>query len=168
MAIKRNIPRRWVVSDEQIVEICKQQPQKIEDLFSMRGAKSSLSTGDARAMVDAVKRGNKYSEDELPSFKDKHKYSYKNEEFKNDEIAAESDLMSALVRHRAKEINIAAQTLAPTSDLNKIAYGAKSGIPTLSGWRKKVIGNELLDLVSGKLTLSLNKGKLIIERNKNV
>lgn len=121
MAVKRNIPRRWVVSDEQIVEICKQQPEKLDDLFAMRGAKSSLSTGDARAMLNCVKKGNEYKQDELPSFKDKHKYSLKNEENKKDEIAAESDLMSALVRHRAKENNIAPQTLAPTQDLNKIA-----------------------------------------------
>ena len=163
-AIRRNIPRRWVISDEQIVQICKQQPQKIDDLFSMRGAKGSLHTQDAREIIAAVNRGNAYKEDDLPSLRDKHKYSYKNEQFDKQEIEAEVDLMCALVRHRAKENNIAPQTLTTNADLAKIAYGVKSGIPTLSGWRKKIIGDELIDLVSGKISLHLDNGNIILER----
>lgn len=134
----------------------------------MRGAKSSLSTADARAMLNCVKKGNEYKQDELPSLREKHKLSLKCEESKKDEIAAESDLMSALVRHRAKENNIAPQTLAPMQDLNKIAYGVKSGIPTLSGWRKKIVGDELLDLIDGKVSLKLKDGKLVVKGNENV
>lgn len=99
----------------------------------MRGAKGSLHTQDAREIIAAVNRGNAYKDEDLPSLRDKHKYSYKNENLDKDEIEAEVDLMCALVRHRAKENNIAPQTLTSNSDLAKIAYGVKSGIPTLSG-----------------------------------
>lgn len=99
----------------------------------MRGAKGSLHTQDARDIIAAVKRGNAYKAEELPSLRDKHKYSYKNEQFDKQEIEAEVDLMCALVRHRAKENNISPQTLTSNTDLAKIAYGVKSGIPTLSG-----------------------------------
>ena len=134
----------------------------------MRGAKGSLNTEDARGIIDAVKKGNSYKPDELPSFKEKHKYSYKNEYLDKNEIEAEIDLMCALVRHRAKENNIAPQTLTSNSDLAKIAYGVKSDIPTLSGWRKDFIGNELLDLVSGKISLRLDKGNIVLDRKLDV
>lgn len=153
-----------MISDEQIIQICKQQPKKVDDLFAMRGAKGSLNIESARGIIEAVKRGNAYSEDELPSLRDKHKYSYKSDEFDKNEIEAEIDLMSALVRHRAKEKNIAPQTLTSNSDLTKIAYGVKSGIPTLSGWRKKFIGDELIDLVSGKISLRLDNGNIVLEK----
>lgn len=131
----------------------------------MRGAKGSLNTEDARGIIDAVKRGNAYKPDELPSFKEKHKYSFKNEDMDKNEVEAEIDLMCALVRHRAKENNIAPQTLTSNSDLAKIAYGVKSGIPTLSGWRKDFIGNELIDLVNGKISLRLDNGNIVLERH---
>lgn len=99
----------------------------------MRGAKGSLSMDDARSILDAVKRGNKYKDKDLPNLKDKHKYTYKNDNCNVEEIDAEIDLMCAIVRHRAKENNISPQTLSSNTDLAKIAYGIKSGIPTLSG-----------------------------------
>lgn len=165
IAIKKNIPRRWVISDEQIIEICKQQPKNIDALYTMRGAKSSLDIKDARGILDSVKRGLAYKDKDLPDIKDNKKFSIKAERCIDSEIDAEADLMCAIVRHRAKENNIAPQALSSNSDIAKIAYGATSGIPTLSGWRKRIVGNELLELMNGKLSLKLNNGKIVIQKD---
>ena len=36
-ASKRNIPRKWVMTDEQIVEACRREARSIDDLFLIRG-----------------------------------------------------------------------------------------------------------------------------------
>lgn len=165
IAIKRDKPRRWIISDEQIIEICKQQPKKIEDLFIMRGAKASLAIQDARSILDCLKKGNSYKEKDLPTLKDKNKYcSNNNMCCCNYDIEADADLMCAIVRKKAHEYNMAPQTLTSNADLAKIANGVRSGISTLSGWRKKIVGNDLLDLMDGKITLKINDGVVEVER----
>lgn len=162
-SIKKNIPRKWVISDEQIILICRKQPKNIDELFSMRGIKSSINIQEAREIIGAIKKGCAYKESDLPNIKECQKNSYKNDKCVCEEIEAEIDLMCAIIRHRAKEYNISPHTLSSNSDLSKIARGIKSGIPTLSGWRKKIVGNELLSLMDGKIELSISDGSLNIK-----
>ena len=134
----------------------------------MRGAKPKLNTNDARDILKAVERASKLKDEDLLKLKTGNKINVKTDKFTDDEIEAETELMCAVVRHRAKENNISPQTLSSNSDINKIAFGVNSGIPSLSGWRKKIVGDELLDLRDGKISLRIDKGKLVIERKKNV
>ena len=53
-ARKRNVPRKWVLTDEQIVEACKREPRKIDDLFMVRGIRERLTTHDARNVIALV------------------------------------------------------------------------------------------------------------------
>ena len=48
-AQRRDVPRKWVITDEQVVEACKREPRSIDDLFMVRGLSDRLSTRDARA-----------------------------------------------------------------------------------------------------------------------
>lgn len=165
-AKKRNTPRRWVLSDEFLIEICKLEPKKIDEIFKIRGAKHSIGVSDARKIIECVNRAKKYSEDDLLKLKDKHKHV--RSEISTNDIDCQMDLMSAIVRLRAKENNIASQTLSSNNDLNKIAHGAKSGIPTLSGWRKKIVGNELLDLIDGKISLFIDGGTVKVKNSDDL
>lgn len=100
----------------------------------MRGAKASLAIQDARSILECLKKGNAYKEKDIPNIKDKNKYCNSNSlcccTF---DIEADADLMCAIVRKKALEYNMAPQTLTSNADLAKIANGARSGIPTLSG-----------------------------------
>ncbi|MFR5000083.1 MAG: ribonuclease D [Slackia sp.] len=55
-AMKRNIPRKWVVTDEQIVEICKREPRTLDELFMVRGVSNTLKTDDARRCLPHASR----------------------------------------------------------------------------------------------------------------
>lgn len=161
-AMRRNIPRRWVLSDEFIVELSRMQPKKIDDIFRMRGAKGSIAVSDARKIIECINKAKKYSADDLENLKWNNAKAHS--DVKNEGADLETDLMSAIVKLRAKENNIAPQTLSSNSDLNKIARGTRSGIATLSGWRKKIVGDELLDLIDGKLSLSIDNDKLKVSK----
>ncbi len=47
----RNLPRKWVATDEQIVEACKREARTIDDLFMVRGLSGKLSTAEARTVA---------------------------------------------------------------------------------------------------------------------
>lgn len=154
-AMKLNIPRKWIMSDEQIVEACRREAQTIDDLFMVRGISDKVSTRVAREMVEALRSGLRKPSTEWPIMD----YPGKNEA--NVDVAV--DMMSALVRQRARENNIAPHTLASNSDLAEVARGHKD-VDVLKGWRREIVGNDLLSLLDGKIKLGLNKGRLLIIR----
>lgn len=157
-AMKINTPRKWVLKDDEIIEICKKPADTINKLFSLRGLKQKLSMDQAREITEAVKKG--LAKKEYPQINDTQECPYKVRDLTNSKIDSEVDLMCALIRLRAKQYKIAPQILSTNSDLNKIAHGCREGIDTLSGWRKNIVGNELIDLMEGKKALAIKDGKV--------
>ena len=156
-AQRRDVPRKWVVTDEQIVEACKREARTIDELFMVRGLSDRLSTKDARAGVSLISSALSAPPDTWPEL-DRCGKSEPN-------VDAELDLMSALVRLRAKENGIAFPTLASHDDLARVARGYREGVDLLRGWRRAIVGEELLELLDGRLTLSLDGG-LKVERRE--
>ena len=72
--------------------------------------------------------------------------------------------MMALVRLRSKESGIAMPTLASHDDLVRVARGYRDDVELLRGWRRAIVGEELLDLLDGRIKLSLDGGSLVVER----
>ncbi len=152
----RDLPRKWVLTDEQVVESCRREARTIDELFMVRGMREKLCTRDARAVVAALVRGLDAPPEQWPEL-DK---SLKNEP----NVDAELDLMEALVRLRARENDIAMQTLASHGELARVARGYRTDVDVLKGWRRAIIGEELLDLLAGKLALSLGPDGLVVTR----
>lgn len=155
-AQKINVPRKWIVSDEQIVEACRREARTIDELFMVRGMRESLRAEDARQAVACIKKGLSCPKDQLPQVHEKPKNEH------NVDIVV--DLMNAVVHLRARENHIAPQTLAPQAELMKLARGHDDECELLKGWRYKVIGKELKELLKGKFSLRIADGNLEIIR----
>lgn len=155
-AQRRDMPRKWVITDEQIVEACKREARTIDELFMVRGMSEKLSTRDARAIVTLMNAALNASPDTWPE-PDK---CGKNEP----NVDAQLDLMCALVRLRAKESGVAFPTLASHDDLARLARGYRDNVDLLRGWRRQLVGEELLDLLDGKISLSLDGTQLRVKR----
>ena len=152
----RNIPRKWVLTDEQIVEACKREPRSIDDLYMVRGMREKLPVPDARTLVKLVASALDSPPDVWPE-PDRPGKSERNVDF-------QIDLMTALVRLRAKENGIAVPTLASHDDLAKVARGYRDDVELLRGWRRTIVGEELLDLLEGRISLSLDGSRLKVTR----
>lgn len=155
-AQKINVPRKWIVSDEQIVEACRREARTIDELFMVRGMRESLRAEDARQAVACIKKGLSCPKEQLPQVHEKPKNEH------NVDIVV--DLMNAVVHLRARENHIAPQTLAPQAELIKLARGHDDECELLKGWRYKVIGKELKELLKGKFSLRIADGNLEIIR----
>ncbi len=151
-----DIPRKWVLSDEQIVEACKRNARTVDDLFMVRGLRDRLGTRNARKLTSLMAESYDLPEEEWPEIEQ----SGRNESNVDDKI----DLMNALVRLRAKESDIAVQTLASHADLVAVARGHAEDTSVLTGWRREIVGAELLDLLAGRIALSIEDGSLKVTR----
>lgn len=151
-AMKRNIPRKWVVTDEQIVEICKREPRTLDELFMVRGVSNTLKTDDARRVLAACKQGLDTPEDAWPELNK----SYKSEP----NVDPQVDLLYSLVKVRAKEAGVAFGVLASHADLAKLVRGHYEEVDILKGWRRHLVGEELLALMRGEILLGIEDGVL--------
>ena len=155
-ARKRNVPRKWVITDEQIVEACKREPRTIDELFMVRGMRERLTTRDARDIIELAVAALDSAPDTWPEVPNSSK--------SEPNVDAQVDLLMSIVRIRARECGVAVPTLASHSDLVEVARGHRKGIDLLKGWRRELVGAELVDFMEGRLTLSIKNGKVLISK----
>ena len=70
-------------------------------------------------------------------------------------------LGEALLRSRAREAGLAYELLASRADLQAIVAASReetseADVRTLRGWRRELAGAELLELLEGRIGLSVN------------
>lgn len=153
-ARKRNIPRRWVLTDEQIVESCRREPKKIDDLFMVRGIRERLTTRDARELISLVRAALDSAPDTWPEVQNNNR--------SEQNVDIQVEMLMSIVRMRAKENDIAIPTLASTADVTAIARGHRKNIDLLKGWRREIVGNDLVDFMEERTILCIQDGKPVI------
>jgi len=156
-AQRRNLPKRWVLSDESVVEIARRMPSTTAALEAIRGVSEKLPRGAYGAVVKAVERGREVPDDELPILERRRRRPAA-------DIDGAIDLMVALVRLRAREHGVAMPILASRDDLERLASGDREAHALLEGWRREIVGDELLALLEGRIALTLKNGLLEIEK----
>jgi ribonuclease D len=153
-AQERDIPRRWLVSDESLIEIARRAPGDRTALLAVRGLNEQVVRRSGEDILEAVKRGRSLPEDDLPKIEKRKRL--------HGEVEELADLMSALVRLRAKEHDVAPTLLATRDDLERFAGGERDGSPLASGWRHTLVGSELEALLNGEIALSVGKGRVTV------
>ena len=140
-----------VLSDAALIEVAKRRPSQLAQLEQIRGINEPTLRRRGRAILDAVERGRARPpipvEGERPSQPDALD-------------APVIALAEALVRTRAFEEELAYELIAARADLQKIVLAMRDGLPppdvrTLQGWRREVVGDELLALLDGRRALTV-------------
>ena len=150
-------PVSSVLADASLVEIAKRRPQSMERLTQIRGVHEGTLRRRGRQIIDVVREGRERDgipvDGQRPLQPD----------------AADAPLIAlgeALVRTRASEEELAYELLAARADLQRIVTALREGLPepdvrTLQGWRREVVGAELLELLSGRRALRVGPARTI-------
>lgn len=153
-AQKRDIPRRRMLADEQLLEISRRDKLNLESMGAIRGINTGFVRRHGDNILQVWHRGISSPESEWP------KQAERRHNSKGTDLRLE--MLDTLVRLKAEEGEIAAAILASKSDLSELAswgYRCKGEPPEvacLHGWRFELVGNELLRLLRGKICLHLN------------
>jgi len=151
----RDIPRRWVIGDESLVEIARRKPTNRDELAGIRGVSDKLRKSSYGGVLEAVEVGRRVSDSDLPRVEKRKR--------RPSEVDGLVDLMAAVVKIRAHESKVAVPLLASRKDLEALAGGEREDSPLLQGWRRSIVGEELLDVVSGRVSIRVADGRLLIE-----
>ncbi|MET0922284.1 MAG: ribonuclease D [Xanthobacteraceae bacterium] len=153
----RDVPRSRVIKDDVIGDIALQAPTTIERLGGLR----SLPRGFERskwgeAIVEAVQRGLARDPKTLPRL-DRPRGAVNGQ--------ATVELLKVLLRMTAERHGVAAKVIATVDDLDRIAADDDADVPALHGWRRDLFGEKALALKHGRLSLAIEKGRVVaVER----
>jgi ribonuclease D len=154
LAERGNRPVSSVLQDATLVEVAKRRPQTAERLSQIRGLHESTLRRRGDEILAAVARGRE--RDGIPVEGDRPTAP-------DPADAPLIALAEALVRARANEAGLAYELLAARADLQRIVTAVRvhdgdAQVRTLQGWRREVVGSELLDLLAGQRSLRVGPG----------
>ncbi len=149
----RDLPRGRVLRDDVLGDIAIQAPTSLERLSHVR----SLPKGFERSrwgqdVVDTVQRGLARDPKTLPPL-DRPKTANAN--------GATVELLKVLLRMTSEEFGVAAKIIATVDDLEQIAGDDAADVPGMRGWRRELFGEKALALKHGRLTLSIERGRVV-------
>lgn len=149
----RDIPRKWVMSDEVLLALCKRAPQTVEDFRAVRGTEQ-LGERDVEVALDAIARGRRCPQENLPSVGRAHRAPAP-------ELESVIDLMYALIRLVSERSGVATSLIVSRDGLlDYIEHPERS--PLREGWRFELVGTLMDDLLQGNIGLTVKDGALEI------
>lgn len=157
MAQKRNLPRKWVLSDEMVIEISRRAPKTRQSLLEVRGIGEHLSERSIKELLADIDAALSRDPETWP--KVSHRAHAQRE------ATGVVDLMLALLHLRSQENGVACQIIATKEDLVRLSKGEGDGLPIMTGWRRKLVGNEMLSLLEGELDMRIVEGQLKVTKS---
>lgn len=154
-AIARNRPRRRILPDDALIDLAIQKPTDPDKIRALRSlSKCRINDDDLRQLAGCISRGLAMDKQDWPQLPKQFKL--------RPEQDALVDTLQALLKLNALQNDINPSSLANRKQLEALVSGERK-LELLKGWRKLHGGQQLLDFIDGKLSLSSQQGKLVVQ-----
>jgi ribonuclease D len=159
-AERENRPVGSVLRDPTVIELAKRTPAGRKELAQIRGVNPDVVRRRGDDIIAAIQRGR---DAEPIRLDDAERVST---DAVDGPVVA---LAESLVRGRAQEAGLAYELIAARADLVPIVVAVRRGLDepdvrTLRGWRRELVGAELIELLSGRRRLSVGpSGRISVE-----
>ena len=134
-AIRRNRPRQWIIRDSVLLDIAYKLPSTENQLAAIAGMSPKLVGRAGKhliATVDASMRDENGYQPPTPPDEAQKKLLKE---------------MQALVAECAKDLNLAAETVASKRELSAVISSGSRETRVFTGWRRDLIGEQILQLL---------------------
>jgi ribonuclease D len=138
LARQRDLPRAWIITDAAIFAVAHANPTSRAALGALDALPQSFNENFAAALLNAL-------QDESTSALDDPNPGQDARPTPEQKVVIER--LARLVDARAAELQVSAELLAPRGELKALAMGKRDS-HALSGWRRREIGERLLEAVA--------------------
>lgn len=143
-------PPGFVVPDQALVEAARRMPEDVRRLEEIRGLPPQTLHRRGKELIEAVARGRRREPPPAPPDAPRR-------DSRDAPLAA---LAQALVRHRSQETGVAVELIATQAEIAALVDarrrgGAADRLRVTSGWRARLVGDELEQLLAGRLSLAV-------------
>lgn len=160
-ARRHDRPRRGVLKDETLIEFSRRAPTTAAEVTTLRGLPTHIGERRAEEIAARVRAALQVPPSDRPTLDDAAPSL-------DDQGAALYELLSAVVRIRATEGDIAPALLAPADPMRRLAASRRvEDVPRyFPGWRGELLGDDLRLALSGRLSVAWDAraGRLIARR----
>ena len=149
----KDVPRGRIVKDETLADLAASPPHSQGELAKVRGLSSSWAQNNIGArLIAAIESAKALPAAEMPQKESRPGLST--------DASLVADLLKLLLKVRCKEAGVAPRLVARSEELEALAGGQRAGLPVLSGWRRRLFGEDALALVEGRLSFCVVSGKM--------
>jgi ribonuclease D len=149
-AMRRDLPRGWVLKDPTLIEIARRAPRDLAGLKAIRGMPAAEATRSGPQLLAAVAAGMRAGPVEAPEALPR---------WAQVRARMVSGLADALVRARSERAEVAAELVATRGELESLIADVVTGSldgdggphRLLRGWRRDLAGAAVLDLARGRI-----------------
>ncbi len=147
-AQQKNLPKRWIIKDEDIIDLARLKPTEPAHFKAIRTLGERFIKQHGNTLIKLLKNADNIDE----ALKPKH------EKFKSlsDNQQIKADCLMAICRRCAAKNDIAMASLTSKKDIDKMILGKETKL--LSGWRFEMAGETCQQFLNGTLSLSVDKG----------
>jgi ribonuclease D len=146
-------PPGYVLPDHALIEVARRAPADRAGLEQIRGLPAQTLHRRGAELLAAIERGRSRPAPPAPPEPGSRE-------------PADAPLVSlaqALVRHRSMEEGVAVELIATQAELTALVSALRrgedaDGVRAARGWRSELVGDELRELVAGRLALSAGEG----------
>ncbi|MEX6722911.1 ribonuclease D [Parapedomonas caeni] len=155
-AQNKDLPRSRLIKDETLTDLAQNPPRDQAQLARVRGMPSSWGNNDIGArLMGVLATAEPLPHDEIPA-RDRGNAMSKR-------AALIADLLKLLLKIRCDESDVAPKLVCRMDELELLAAGKRDGLSVLTDWRFDLFGRDALDLVEGRMAVSIRNGRLHLE-----
>jgi ribonuclease D len=149
-----NKPRKWIMSDDVLINLSQRLPDSQKKLTSIRGLPESLIREHADELIQFIEQARTLPDDQLPATRDRFIPT------REQEILLDTLLL--YLKYLAFQNQISPATLANRKEVERLLRGDRD-LAVLKGWRRHIAGQALLDMLEGHIVIQIRDGKLHIQ-----
>jgi ribonuclease D len=151
LAMAKDRPRRYILSDDQLLDLVKSKPRNKNDLQRRRGFNDDVISRHGDQLLAAVQAGVDMPKEQWP------------ETGKGKPLTANQDVLAdilmGLLKYQAKKNEVSVTSMASRKDVEQLVRG-KRDMPLMSGWRYELGGRMLSEFLQGKVSASVQDQQL--------
>ena len=163
-ARRRNVPRGRVIRDEVLLQLARHPPATVEDLRGLRGLHGSEIDRNGEQLISTITSSLALQPSDWPHVPKDRK--------PEPESIGLVELLQAVLKARAAEAEIAPTLLATSADLQALVEAKEkhktADLPLLRGWRRELIGELLLQILDGGVTVSVDPVKGVLRMSHDI
>jgi len=149
-AMKRDLPRGWIVKDATLIDVARRAPSSLGELKSVRGMNAREVERGGQEILAAIEKGRRGEPVDKASSPPRTVQA---------RARMVSGLADAVVRARCERAGLATELVATRSELENLLTEVFDGRLNershriLQGWRRELAGDAVVDLAEGKLAV---------------
>ena len=151
-ALHKDIPRRWILSDEILLDMARMQPDSAQGLRHIRGLGDEQIERHGGEWLSCIARGKAIPKSEYPQLPRRRKLDAN--------MSVVADLLMALLNQIANEHGISAQMIATRQQIEKML---EEGRVTLADdWRGALVNDVFTAVLSGKTSIRIQDQRVVL------